>query len=277
MKVVYRKEQTSLGNESFSPSAGKPALFVDLIKSKPGIEIFSDWEPVSREDLYLVHDQAHVDAILECRKSNGFGNTLKSVADSLIYTNGSFYNAAKIALKEGIAVSPTSGFHHASYNQVMGFCTFNGLMVTAVLLKRAKLIDEIGIIDFDEHWGNGTMDIIRRLDIDYVKHMAFSDQIGSDYDVWLQGLYASLEDNFQNSTLLLYQAGADPHIDDPLGGELTTEQMRLRDRNVFRFAHDNKIPIAWNLAGGYQKPIEKVLELHFNTVEECLGAFLIEN
>jgi acetoin utilization deacetylase AcuC-like enzyme len=270
MKVVYRPEQTASGNTGFSPSAGKPALFVDLIKSKPGIEIFSDWEPVSREDLYLVHDPAHVDAILECRKSNGFGNTLKSVADSLPYTSGSFYNAARIALQEGIAISPTSGFHHASYNQVMGFCTFNGLMVTAVLLKRAKLIESIGIIDFDEHWGNGTMDIVRRLNLDYITHMAFSDQIGRNYDKWLKGLYASLENDFAGSSLLLYQAGADPHIDDPLGGNLTTEQMRLRDRIVFRYAHDKGIPIAWNLAGGYQKPIEKVLDLHLNTVEESL-------
>lgn len=277
MKVVYRPEQTAQGNQSFSPSAGKPALFVDLIKDKPGIEIFSDWEPVSREDFYLVHDKANVDAILEGRKANGFGNSSQAVADSLPYTSGSFYHAARIALQEGIAISPTSGFHHASFNQTMGYCTFNGLMVAAVLLKRADLVDSIGIIDFDMHWGNGTMDIIRRLNIDYIKHMAFSDQIGKDYDLWLVGLYASLEAKFDGSTLLLYQAGADPHIDDPLGGELTTEQMRLRDRNVFRFAHDNKIPIAWNLAGGYQKPIEKVLELHFNTVEECLGAFLIEN
>ncbi|MDD4277692.1 MAG: histone deacetylase, partial [Candidatus Cloacimonetes bacterium] len=169
----------------------------------------------------------------------------------------------------------TSGFHHASYNQTMGFCTFNGLMVAAVLLKRADLVDSIGIIDFDVHWGNGTLDIIRRLNIDYITHMAFSDQIGRNYDTWLKGLYASLEAKFDGSTLLLYQAGADPHIDDPLGGELSTEQMRLRDRIVFRYAHDKGIPIAWNLAGGYQTPIDKVLALHLNTVQECLR--LIEN
>ena len=34
----------------------------------------------------------------------------------------------------------------------------------------------------------------------------------------------------------------------------------------------NGKPIAWNLAGGYQNPIEKVLELHLATVEECIGA-----
>ncbi len=101
MKVVYRDEQTALGNTSFSPSAGKPGIFVDLIKRDPMVEIFTDWEPLSRADLYLVHDSKHIDAILDCRKPNGFGNTLKSVADSLPYTSGSFYHAAKISLQEG--------------------------------------------------------------------------------------------------------------------------------------------------------------------------------
>ena len=49
---------------------------------------------------------------------------------------------------------------------------------------------------------------------------------------------------------MIYQAGADPHIDDPLGGILTTKQMSWRDRQVFeQLGHK---PLVWNLAGGYQ-------------------------
>ena len=36
--------------------------------------------------------------------------------------------------------------------------------------------------------------------------------------------------------LLLYQACADPHIEDPLVGWLTTDELRERDRRVFRAA-----------------------------------------
>lgn len=72
---------------------------------------------------------------------------------------------------------------------------------------------------------------------------------------------------------MFYQAGADPHIDDPLGGELTTEQMRQRDRIVFEYAKEEKKPIVWNLAVGYQIPIDKVIELHLNTVEECIKTY----
>jgi len=76
--------------------------------------------------------------------------------------------------------------------------------------------------------------------------------------------------------VVLYQAGADPHVDDPLGGWLTTEQLRRRDARVFQTFARLGVPVAWNLAGGYQREpdgsIPKVLEIHDNTAIECLRA-----
>ncbi len=76
---------------------------------------------------------------------------------------------------------------------------------------------------------------------------------------------------------MLYQAGADPFIDDPLGGVLTREQLRLRDRMVFQHFARAGIPLAWNLAGGYTRDaagtIEPVLQIHDATLEECHAAY----
>lgn len=72
--------------------------------------------------------------------------------------------------------------------------------------------------------------------------------------------------------IVLYQAGADVHVDDPLGGVLSTEQMMWRDKIVFDVARQQSVPIAWNLAGGYQNPIERVLALHLNTMRACVDA-----
>jgi acetoin utilization deacetylase AcuC-like enzyme len=69
--------------------------------------------------------------------------------------------------------------------------------------------------------------------------------------------------------VILYQAGADPHVDDPLGGWLTTEQLAQRDRIVFETARAMQVPIAWNLAGGYQRPLRNVLDIHDNTLRAC--------
>ena len=76
--------------------------------------------------------------------------------------------------------------------------------------------------------------------------------------------------------VVLYQAGADAHIDDPLGGWLTTEQLRRRDAIVFDGLRKLGVPVAWNLAGGYQREadgsIPVVIEIHTNTAREALRA-----
>src|SRR5262249_51951548 len=74
---------------------------------------------------------------------------------------------------------------------------------------------------------------------------------------------------------VLYQAGADQHVDDPLGGVLTTGELCYRDELVFRELAALGIPVAWNLAGGYQKEVDgsipKVLEIHTNTALAALA------
>ena len=46
---------------------------------------------------------------------------------------------------------------------------------------------------------------------------------------------------------------------------------------VFDAMHMLRVPVAWNLAGGYQKEpdgsIPKVLEIHDNTMRECVRVF----
>jgi hypothetical protein len=64
-------------------------------------------------------------------------------------------------------------------------------------------------------------------------------------------------------------------VDDPLGGWLTTAQLRERDGCVFAGCKAQRLPIAWNLAGGYQTPERKVLDIHDNTMIECLAAFAV--
>ena len=88
-------------------------------------------QPVAIEDFYRAHDRTYVDDVLARRTSNGFGNRSASVAASLPWTSGSMLSAARHALVSGgVACAPCSGFHHAHWDAVAGFCTFNGLMVT---------------------------------------------------------------------------------------------------------------------------------------------------
>jgi acetoin utilization deacetylase AcuC-like enzyme len=66
-------------------------------------------------------------------------------------------------LHNEVVCSPTSGFHHAEYRNAGGYCTFNGLMVTALALKDAGLVNRVAILDCDAHYGNGTDSIIKQI------------------------------------------------------------------------------------------------------------------
>jgi acetoin utilization deacetylase AcuC-like enzyme len=233
--------------------------------------------------LKLIHLDTYVEGVLDCSKNNGFGNTSKEVADSLLWTNGSFVSAAFYAIenKEN-TVSPTSGFHHAEHRRGGGFCTFNGLALAAVLLKNKGLVNKVAIADIDMHYGNGTDNIIDKLSIDYISHYTFGEHmenfknspkfLGENYDeedsvgqAYIKVLPNIISKLIEDADILFYQAGADPHIDDPYGGLLSTEDLKERDRIVFSLAKEKGIPVVWNLAGGYQEDISNILEIHNNT------------
>ncbi len=219
-----------------------------------------------------MHDRAYVDAVFALERPNGFGTRQPEVPESLRYTSGSMRAAALAAWRRGgITASPTAGFHHAHYRGGGAYCTFNGrvLAVLAVLDAGAR---QLAIIDCDYHYGDGTHDILLRLGLyDHVRHWSMAARSGSERQV-LARLEAALAENLPGSELLIYQAGADSHEDDPLGGVFSTEGYRERDRMVFTAAARAGVPVAWNLAGGYQEPLEKVLKLHAITMEEALAA-----
>ena len=264
---------------SFSPSPGKPEAVVrDWLASGLPIEV-RDFAAATRQDLYRAHDRAYVDGVLELRIANGFGNRSPEIARSLLFTSGAMLAAAEEALiNRCVAVAPVSGFHHAGFDDGGGYCTFNGLVVTAMALRAAGLAERIGILDLDQHWGNGTADIIDVISLDYIEHYS----AGAEYSHPQQAAeflrrLPSIVQRFRRCDVLLYQAGADPHIDDPLGGWLTTNELARRDRIVFDTARDMALPVAWDLAGGYQRDrlgrIEPVLRIHRNTMRACAASF----
>ncbi len=153
------------------------------------------------------------------------------------------------------------------------------------MVVAAKLLSEnpdlkIGILDCDMHYGDGTADILKQrpelaksiLHITQGKHF-YGDRPeveALEFEFWLD--HSIHELNEFGCDLVLYQAGADPHIKDPLGGFLTNEQLQQRDRNVFTKV---RAPIAWCLAGGYQEnkggnfTEDPVLRIHYNTILEA--------
>lgn len=277
---VFYTSEMSAATASYSPSAGKPSAVVDDWSNEDLPIMLLKPQPLTREQVKKAHDSQHVDFIMDCDKPNGFGNRDEAVAQSLLYTTGAMHDAAKHALVAGVACAPVSGFHHAGWDFAGGFCTFNGLMIAALNLRDAGLVKSVGILDLDMHFGNGTENIIFTLGSrSWIEHYSNSFH-PSEAEVFLRNLgplITKMTERDGGLDLLMYQAGADSHVDDPLGGYLTSDQMRRRDRIVFETCRRLGVPVVWNLAGGYQRDeqdsIAPVLALHRATMEECVATY----
>ena len=276
MIKVFYDDRMVVDSGCYSPSAAKPRQVIQDWQRRNFPITMEAFNPVTRDELATAHCRRYVDDVLDLLQPNGHGNCSVDVAQSLPWTTGSMVAAALAALETGVACSPSSGFHHAGYDNGGAFCTFNGLMVAAVaLLDRGC---RVCIIDADAHYGDGTDEILDHLEItDQVLHWTYGRRTPSVKQMFDEIDELRSEMNESHDWGILYQAGADPHVHDPLGGYLTTEEMRQRDRYVFQMCKDEQIPVAWNLAGGYQREpdgsIPVVLELHGNTMQECCEVF----
>ena len=278
--IFYRPEMSVPDLSCGSPSAGKPAAFMDLLNSKQMASRVRKFRPISRGDLYLVHDKKFVDGVFNGTILNGFENNDPRVPQACLYTVGSMVAAAQYAYMSRTTVcSPTSGFHHAGYARAGGFCTFNGLMVAAAKFVEGNPKLKVGILDCDMHLGDGTEDILAHKPelAERICHLTsgryfYGGERSSDFFAWLQSSITVL--NAFGCDVVLYQAGADQHIKDPLGGLLTLEEMAKRDRMVFTGI---RAGVAWCLAGGYQvvagqteaERLAPVLDIHLETLRQA--------
>jgi acetoin utilization deacetylase AcuC-like enzyme len=74
--------------------------------------------------------------------------------------------------------------------------------------------------------------------------------------------------------LICYLAGADPYLEDQLGGlSLTIEGLKKRDALVFRIAKAERIPVMVTIAGGYARMLEDTITIHCNTVVAAKEVF----
>jgi len=227
-------------------SLSKPKRVVDAIFGPDDEEALAP--PAFREELVSVHSMDYVDSVLNGTRRNGFGTQDQRTLAHVLAANGAMRTAAELALKNpgDPILAPVSGFHHAGFADGHGYCTFNGLVLAALVALGCPIVGRVLIIDGDGHYGDGTDDVIARLGLGaYIRNVTRMSRT-----TWFHRIDAALRDGPWN--LILYQAGADAHENDPYGvGYLTDNDWRDRDEMVFLTAMTTRTPIVWNLAGGY--------------------------
>lgn len=231
----------------------------------------SDFDPMTNYDLATAHSMRYVERVFNLEESNGFGNYRSDVNDTLRYSVASFNAAADRAFVSGkVACSASQGFHHAHHDMGWGFCTFNGLMIAA---KRYVInrVNRVLIIDGDGHAGDGTDDIIKRLELENEVAHVGRDELGMEQTDWTAKDWIEYTSDLIRRLrpgIIFYQAGADAWLSDPYGaGYLSMEGLAARDRGVFEAARDAQVPVVWNLAGGYADPMQKTIDIHLQTLK----------
>ena len=184
--------------------------------------------------------------------------------------------------------------HHAEKEKAMGFCIFNNVAVGANYLIEKYKYKKIAIIDFDVHHGNGTQDIFYNdKNVLYISTHQYpyypgsgSEKENGKYNNVLNipleagttgneylNAYEKVLDKLKEfkPEFLLFSAGFDAHIDDPLA------QLRLSSEDFYKitkrtlevskpFCNGNIVSI---LEGGYElRALQESTQRHVDALIE---------
>jgi acetoin utilization deacetylase AcuC-like enzyme len=235
--------------------------------------------------LARAHDPRFVDALLKAAPRSGYiqldGDTTMNThtAEAALRAAGACVQAVDQALGQGLrrafcAVRPPG--HHAQRRTAMGFCLFDNVAVAAAHAL-AQGLARVAVLDFDVHYGNGTVDIFRGDDrvlvcntYQYPLYPFWADGGGAAnlVDVPLQPRSGGKE--FREAVtakwqpaivkfqpeLILVSAGFDAHRDDPLAHlELVEDDYRWIGTRIRDWAERSAGGrVVATLEGGYALP-----------------------
>ncbi len=286
------------------PMAKYQLLRDRLVRSQPDVQLMPAL-PATDGELALVHTPHYIESIADgsidarAMREIGFPWSL-AMAERARRSVGATVSACRAAFAQGVAANIAGGTHHAYADRGGGFCVFNDAAVAARLMQAEwsrqrsrpgaapRKALQVAIIDLDVHQGNGTASVFRSdptvftLSLHGQKNFPFRKEAG-DLDValadgctdahYLEALETALDELAQRFEpgLVIYLAGADPHEGDRLGRlKLTWDGLEARDRRVFDWAWQRRVPLAFAMAGGYGVDMQDTVRVQENTFAVAL-------
>jgi histone deacetylase 11 len=204
------------------------------------------------------------------------------------YAVGGTIMTCRLALEHGVAINLGGGFHHAAGGWGGGFCVYADVPLAMKILRNEGRVGKVLVVDLDAHQGNGTaaelegwpwaaiFDLFER-DLfparkepeDYPLPVRTGLSGGEYLEIVRDSLPGALDT--VRPDLLVYNAGSDPFVEDPLAGfRLTKSDLAERDLLVVTMARECGIPVAMVLSGGYSGESWRI---HADGIEGILVRF----
>ncbi|MDA3813776.1 MAG: histone deacetylase [Candidatus Cloacimonetes bacterium] len=288
--IIYSKKYniSVLGLEKLHPfDTKKYRTIYKTLKKQLNLSSKQFYSPyrIIDEDLLCVHSKEYLDSLKRSVTIEGIVEIpivkfipnfilQKGILDSMRYATGGTIMGLKLVIEYGWAINLSGGYHHANRDHGEGFCVYADIPIALKSIWQMYPQLKALIIDLDAHQGNGCSNILGKDDrvaiLDIYNPFIFpKDRCAENLVSHKLLLYNRTEDKIYLEKLnlwlpkaiikhkpdvIIYNAGTDIFIDDPMGSLNVTEQGILkRDEIVFRTAKNNKIPILMLLSGGYHK------------------------
>ncbi|MGP0068782.1 MAG: histone deacetylase [Isosphaeraceae bacterium] len=302
--VIYHPKYniTAFGLERLHPFDGLKYRRIYDALIAGGLRKAADFtrpSPIGREELLRVHTPEYLGWLRDSKVLAGIlGVPLLArlpaffidwrVLLPMRYCTGGTVLACRKALEQGLAINLGGGYHHAAGSWADGFCIYADIPIAAATLHAEEKVNKVLIVDLDAHQGDGTASVIHSwpwasiLDVfeeDLFPSVKQPEDFpipvpaglsGADYlEIVREALPLAL--NTVRPDLVIYNAGSDPYIDDPLTRlRLSRQDLADRDLLVATMIRERKIPMAMVLSGGYSSESWRI---HAEGIEAILTRF----
>lgn len=281
MKIFFSSKCLGYSQPGHPESPERVSSTFHYLKEK-GLELIEPSE-CKDEDILL----AHTPELLERVKSERFFDmdtpALPGIFEHAKLAAGSAINAAMMCLEgeKTFSLMRPPG-HHATKNNLGGFCYFNNIAIASLKVK--ENIGKIAIIDFDCHHGNGTEDIfLGKKDFLYLSLHQSPLYPGTglksrdncinypiSYDASPEQYLSLLSDGLTkvtefNPDLLAVSAGFDSYKLDPITN-LSLEQETYK--TIGEMLSKLNKPLFSVLEGGYSRDIPECIHQFLTGLEE---------
>ncbi|WP_070967655.1 histone deacetylase family protein [Vibrio sonorensis] len=212
----------------------------------------------------------------------------RTLIERTLTSAGGTCETVKQAIKHGLAIHLSGGYHHAHHDFGSGFCLFNDLVLAAHQALKHEDIEKVLIVDVDVHHGDGTATLCHGRD-DIVTLSVHCDKNfparkpDSDMDIALSrntsdeeylSSYKSVLQmalRIHQPDLIIYDAGVDIHSDDELGYfNVSQEGIFQRDHDTLQLASELELPVACVVGGGYRSEHQDLVPIHSQLFKAAL-------